>query len=397
MRILNAAIVAGTAALVGGAHALSAEAAVRDRIAMVQAEFGFRLMDRLAGEAGGPNVIVSPASAAAALAYLDLGADPGMRAALAKTLGYESDEGAGGLAALRVEAKVLAGLPPGWGPLAFANAIFVDPAAEVFPAALAALSDAGMTAEMASINQPEGLAAINRWVDRATAGAIPTILDEPLTGAALVALNAFRFKDDWAHQFESDQTKAARFHLAGGGTDSVAMMHRPPTGLPVRQDEHFVATIMPYETPRFSMVLVTTKDGAATAADFAPVQSWLSGEGFADGMVILDMPKFDLAATMHLLPALDALGLAEGASDTAFAGFSETPIVLSDVIQKTKIMVDEHGTDASAATAVIGRAGARLDPDIVTVSLDRPFLFAIREEASGLILLAGYVGDASLH
>ncbi len=163
----------------------------------------------------------------------------------------------------------------------------------------------------------------------------------------------------------------------------------------MRQDERFVATIMPYETPRFSMVLVTTTEGAASAADFAPVQSWLSGEGFAEGRVILAMPKFDLAATMHLLPVLDALGLAEGQSDTAFAGFSDTPIILSDVIQKTKITVDEHGTDASAATAVIGRAGARPDPDIVTVTLDRPFLFAIREEASGLILLAGYVGDPS--
>jgi serpin B len=141
------------------------------------------------------------------------------------------------------------------------------------------------------------------------------------------------------------------------------------------------------------MVLVTTKGEAATAADFAGAQAWLSGEDFAEGRVTLAMPKFDLAATMHLLPALDALGLAEGRSDTAFGGFSETPIFISDVIQKTKITVDEHGTDASAATAVVGRAGSRPDPEIVSVTLDRPFLFAIREEASGLILLVGYVGN----
>ena len=168
-------------------------------------------------------------------------------------------------------------MPAGWGPLSFANAIFVDPAAKVFPDALAALANAGMTAEVAAINQPEGLAAINRWVDERTAGAIPTILDEPLTGTALVALNAFRFKDDWAHQFETDQTRAAPFHLAGGGTAEVQMMHRPPTTLAVRQDGRFVATIMPYETPRFAMVLVTTSDGAAAAADFAPVTAWLRG------------------------------------------------------------------------------------------------------------------------
>jgi serpin B len=364
-----------------------------ERLSREQANFGFSMIDRLAAAGGNPNVIVSPASLAATLAYLDLGADTGMRAALAKTLGYGPDDGGAGLAALRGEAKILVAVPAGWGPLTFANAIFVDPDANVFPDALAALANAGMTAEVAAINQPEGLAAINRWVDDKTAGAIPTILDEPLTGAALVALNAFRFKDDWAHQFETDQTRPAPFHLAGGGTAEVQMMHRPPTTLSVRQDDRFVATIMPYETPRFSMVLVTTKDGAAVAADFAPVMGWLSGEGFAEGRATLAMPKFDLAATMHLLPALDALGLAEGQSETAFSGFSDTPIVLSDVIQKTKITVDEHGTDASAATAVVGRAGARPDPEIVSVTLDRPFLFAIREEASGLILLAGYVGD----
>jgi serpin B len=374
--------------LAGPAASASAETLSRE-----QAEFGFRLIDRLATAEGEANVIVSPASLAATLAYLDLGADAGMRAALAKAVGFGPDDSAAGLESLRDEAKVLGALPSGWGPLTFANAIFVDPAVDVFPAALATLTDAGMTAEVAAINEPVGLAAINDWVKQATDGAIPTILDEPLTGAALVALNAFRFKDDWAHQFETDQTKAAPFHLAGGGTTEVKMMRRPPTTLATRQDERFVATIMPYETARFAMVLVTTKDGAAMAADFASVTAWLSGEGFAEGRVTLAMPKFDLAATMHLLPVLDALGLAEGQSDTAFSGFSETPIILSDVIQKTKIAVDERGTDASAATAVIGVAGSRPDPEIVSVTLDRPFLFAIREEVSGLILLAGYVGN----
>ena len=71
-----------------------------ERLSLEQAEFGFRLIDRLAAAGGNPNVIVSPASLAATLAYLDLGADTGMRAALAKTLGYGPDDGAAGLGAL---------------------------------------------------------------------------------------------------------------------------------------------------------------------------------------------------------------------------------------------------------------------------------------------------------
>lgn len=388
-----AAVLASATLVLGAAANRSAVAA--DALSAAQADFGFRLIERLAAGEGGDNVIVSPASVAAVLAYLDLGADAGMKAALAKTLGFAPEGVPAGLAAVRDEAKIFAGVPAGWSPLTFANAIFVDPAAEVFPAALDALTDAGMTAKVAEINVPEGLATINAWVDKATEGAIPTILDEPLSGAALVALNAFRFRDDWAHQFETDQTRPAPFHLAGGGTVEVEMMHQPSATLAVRQDGRFVATIMPYVSPRFSMVLVTTKDHAATVVEFADAAAWLSGGGFAEGRVALAMPKFDLSATMHLLPVLDAMGLAGGRSETAFEGFSKTPIEISDVIQKTRTAVDEHGTDASAATAVIGRATGQPEPEIVNVVLDRPFLFAIREEVSGLILLSGYVGNPS--
>ncbi len=286
-------------------------------------------------------------------------------------------------------------MPAGWGPLAFANAIFVDPTARMFPEALAGLSDAGMTAEVTDLSKPSGLAAINDWVNKRTAGFIPTILDEPLDSAAFVALNALRFKDDWANQFDPGNTSRQPFRLAGGGTVDVDMMSRPPTTLRLRQDDHFIAAVLAYKTPRFSMIVLTSRQIPANLADLATAASWLAGEGFDDARVILAMPKFETAVTAHLLPALDAMGLRDGESPTAFAGFSEVPLVIADVIQKTRITVNEVGTEAAAATAIVGRAGARPDHDVVALRLDRPILFAIREEASGLILLAGYVGDPS--
>ena len=181
------------------------------------------------------NLLVSPGSLGAVLAFLDLGADARMHDALAKTLGLAAGPDRGELEALRGQAKALASVPPGQGPLAFANAVFVDPAGEIFPAAIDRLRDAGMAAEIEALNEPEGLAAINRWVSERTAGLIPTILDKPLDGAVLVALNALHFKDKWEDPFTAGQTSPQPFHLVGGGTKDVPMMRRHPGGLAFRE------------------------------------------------------------------------------------------------------------------------------------------------------------------
>ena len=68
-------------------------------------------------------------------------------------------------------------------------------------------------------------------------------------------------------------------------------------------------------------------------------------------------------------------------------------MILSDVVQKTLIRVDETGTEAAAASAATMVAGARRADDLVSVLVDKPFLFALRDEVHGMILLAGYVGD----
>jgi serpin B len=219
------------------------------------------------------------------------------------------------------------------------------------------------------------------------------MLDKPLDGAVLVALNALHFKDKWEEPFTAGQTSPEPFHLPGGGTKDVPMMRRHPDGLAFREDDRFIAVALPYETPGFSLIVLTTRDKPAKLADFAPVAGWLSGRGFAEAQVFVAMPKFEAGMTAHLLPELDEMGLAEGDSPTAFQGFSAKPLVLSDVVQKTLIRVDETGTQAAAASAATMAAGARPAKDLVTVQVDKPFLFALRDEVHGMILLAGYVGD----
>jgi serine protease inhibitor len=369
----------------------SAATAPAANLLEAQATLGMGLLQRMAGEDSSlRTLVIAPASLASALAFLDLGADAAMDRAIVKTLGFAPGDGQAAMQSLRAAAKDLAGTPSGQGPLAFGNAIFVDPAGGIEPAAIAKLEAAGVTARTAALGEAAGIAAVNDWVSGQTAGLIPTILSDPIPNAALVALNALHFKDKWYQPFPARLTSPQPFHLVGGKTADVAMM-RLSADLASRQDDRFVAIALPYETEGYSLVVVTTKAEPAAVADFAPVAAWLTGKDFQKAAVELSLPKFGATATNRLLPHLDRLGLAEGYSPTAFNGLSAKPLPITDVVQKTVIKVDEEGTEAAAGTAVTMSRGMRVDT--LGVVVDKPFIFALRDDKRGLILLAGYVGD----
>jgi len=367
-----------------------ATAATADLVS-AQAVLGMSLLQGMASE-DSPlrTLVVAPGGLASALAFLDLGADAAMDRAIVKTLGFAPGDGQAAMQSLRAAAKDLTGTPPGQGPLAFGNAIFVDPAGGIEPAAIAKLEAAGVTARTADLGEAAGIAAINDWVSGQTAGLIPTILSHPIPDAALVALNALYFKDKWHEPFPARLTSPQSFHLVGGKTADVSMM-RLSAELASRQDDRFVAVSLPYETEGYSLVVVTTKAEPAAVADFAPVAAWLTGKDFQKAAVELSLPKFAAAATNSLLPHLNRLGLAEGYSPTAFNGLSAQPLQITDVVQKTVIKVDEEGTEAAAGTAVTMSRGMRVDT--ISMVVDKPFIFALRDDKRGLILLAGYVGD----
>lgn len=243
------------------------------------------------------------------------------------------------------------------------------------------------------LNKPSGVAAINQWVSGHTAGLIPTILESPLDGAVLVALNALHFKDAWDEQFKVTATSPQPFQLAGGGTKSVPMM-RLSTFLRVRQDDRFVAVTLPYKTKGFSLVALLSKGPPAKVEDYTEAADWLAAGELIPVSVDLSLPKYQATMKAELLPDLDAMGLAAGHSPTAFSGFSAEPIDISAVFQKTLIKIDENGTEAAAASAVVMQLTlAPPKPKPVSIVIDKPFLFALRDDATGFILLTGYVGD----
>jgi serpin B len=369
-------------------------------ISAAQAQLGFRLIERLGHDGGAQaNVTVSPASLAGVFAFIDIVADKSLRAGLAKSLGFEGSGSEAALAAIRAAAKRLSDDTSSDNPLAFANAMFVDPGLQPREAGLEKLKAAGGEAFVLKLTDDAGIAGVNAWVAKRTRSLIPSILDKPLERAGFVALNALYFKDRWKFAFDPQQTRPSPFHLVGGDPVDLPTMHLGEQRLQFRRDDRFIAVELPYTSDRFALVVATTKDKPATVAEFAPIAGWLAGPGtgqvYKELPGLVSMPKFAVNSRAELLSALDAMGLDPARkSDTAFEGLTPIATDIVQILQRSVIRLDEEGTEAAAATAVVGLArGARPDPtDRVRMVVDKPFMFALRDRETGIILLTGYVG-----
>jgi serine protease inhibitor len=162
---------------------------------------------------------------------------------------------------------------------------------------------------------------------------------------------------------------------------------------PFRAAGRFAAIDLRYKSGRFSLTLVTTRDAPATFAEFARVTNWLSGDEFELSSVNVTMPRFTLRQSMDLLPALDAAGLANARHNrAAFAPITNNVLDISAILQRVYVGINEQGTEAAAATSVMVRAASIAPIRADAIALDKPFIFALRDNATGLLLLSGYIG-----
>jgi serpin B len=382
---LIVATFAVAAAMIIGPFPLNAGvSATATRLGSAQATLATRLIDKLAANNTGANVVVSPASLTGALAMIEFGADEPFRRNLHQILGFaETSEVSLDFEGLRKAT----GRPRQDGPLAIGNAIFFDAHVSPRPEALEALTDAGIRASVEEFSKPETLAAINQWVSDRTKGKIPTILDKMPDETGLVALNALYFKDRWKQPFEAKETKPAPFHLVGGKVVDVPLMRAGDRQFRFRRDNRFIAVDLPYASDGYSLVVITTRREPGVAKDFASVAGWLKGEGFFSSAGEVALPKFHASSSFDLMPALRALGLK---SPNTLPGFARGPLRLAKVQQRVELTVDEEGTEAAAATAATTTRSATTE--FMKFSADKPFMFALRDQ-SGLIVIAGYIAS----
>lgn len=364
-------------------------------------DFGFRLLAGVVAEEDpDANLFLSPLSASMALGMTMNGASGETFEAMRETLGFTGLERAAIDDSYRDLIDLLRELDPRVE-FSIGNSIwhrddfrmedeFLEDVREHFDA------------EVAGLDFSEDAAAetINDWVEAATEGRIPEIVEapiDPLTVAFLI--NAIYFDGTWTTQFDPEATEREPFHAADGSTAPVEMMSLEDT-LAYAGTEVYQVVDLPYGGEAFSMTVVLPREGVAldslvTSLDPASWSDLLS-DVEPTASVRLELPKFRLEYEKSLKDVLKALGM-EVAFTPSEADFTRMhrdarrlELHISEVKQKTFVEVDEVGTEAAAVTSVdISTTSA--GPATPVMRVDRPFLFALRERHSGTILFIGTV------
>lgn len=246
---------------------------------------------------------------------------------------------------------------------------------------------------------PEGSRqAINAWVEDETNDKIKNLIPQGAIKALtrLVLANAIYFKGGWMHPFLENGTKVAPFTPLDGSQVSVNMMRLGEKDLKYVKGEGFQAVQLPYKSRDFSMLLILPDEGAYKGAEgeFGPEMLSTIVDGMQYVPVNLRLPKFDFETTLNANDVLGSMGMVQAfIPDVAdFSGMTtEDPLYISDVVHKATITVDEQGTEAAAATAIIMATKSMPISDPIELVFDRPFMFAIMHEPTGTILFLGRV------
>jgi serpin B len=238
--------------------------------------------------------------------------------------------------------------------------------------------------------------AINDWVAAATRDRILDLLPPGSinTTTRFVLVNAIYFKGSWLNVFDPQVTHSASFYRLDGTTTTVSMMSASTQVLQYEEGDGWQMVQIPYVGGHLGMTIVLPAAGRFAEIRNALSTAWLDRAiASASGTrVNLSLPKFTLEPPgVSLIDHLSALGMSQAfGTDADFTGMSPMqPLFISGVIHKAYIAVDEAGTEAAAATAIVGDGGGLPDQP-VTLIVDRPFVFFIRD-ISGALLFAGQV------
>ena len=364
--------------------------------------FAFDLYQQLSGKQG--NLFYSPYSISTALAMTYAGARGETAQQMAAALHYDlSQEDLH--AAFNVLDQLLQS--PDGSESAFrlniANALWGQNDFEFLDAFLDVLAQnygAGM--RLVDFAQSEAARqAINQWVSDATQGKIDDLIPPGVLSAdtRLVLTNAIYFYGKWALPFDPNSTHDAPFALPDGSTVSVPLMTQQ-SFFDYMQGDGYQAIMLPYQDSEMSMVLLLPEADRfdEIEAAFTPEMIAEIVSGFNTQEVSLYAPKFTFESTLDgefgLANLLKTLGMLN-AFDPNQADFSGIAggrdLFISDILHKAFVAVDEEGTEAAAATGVVvGVTSAPVEP-LVTMRLDHPFLFLIRDNDTGSILFMGRV------
>jgi serpin B len=241
---------------------------------------------------------------------------------------------------------------------------------------------------------------INEWVSHQTEQRIEDLLPQGSVDALtrLVLVNAIYFNAQWAHQFDPENTSEGPFYLLDGSETTVPLMQQEAF-FPYHQGDGYLAVELPYQIGDLSMLVLVPDEGR-----FAEFEASLNSDLLAAAAASLEstnldltFPSFSFESSFGLSDALASLGM-RGAFDPQTADFSgmdgTRSLYITDVVHKAFVEVDEQGTEAAAATGVVVGI-VSIPPEPVDVTINRPFIFLIRDLETDTILFIGRVLDPS--
>lgn len=350
------------------------------------------------------NLVFSPASIALALAMTSAGAkgmtldemnqvlhvaDPsaihrsmnGLSSALEATNQSQDNTGDGGEGVSEVQLSIANSL---WGQSGFSfEQAFLD--------LLSSEYGAGMELVDYMADPEAAREAINEWVATETRDRIPELLAEGVitTDSRLTLVNAIYLKANWFDTFDTELTANEMFASPAGDVE-VDMMHGWRR-MAYASGDGWQAAELPYVFGELAMVVALGEGADTVMPSIGEVIASLS-----DHMVELAFPKFDIETSVSLADVLKAMGMPtafdEGNAD--FSGMTtKDQLVIGDVIHRANITVDEEGTEAAAATAVVMVDVSAPPP--ATLVFDRPFTFWLRARTTGTVIFMGRVNDPS--
>jgi len=246
----------------------------------------------------------------------------------------------------------------------------------------------------------ESRVTINDWVSDQTEGRIKDLIPEgaisPIT--RLVLTNAIYFNAAWEYPFGENMTEDGAFYRLDGGEVTVPMMSQKET-FGYGEGDGYQAVELLYDGQELSMVILLPASGQFEAFEAALDAAQVDGiiGSLEHRQVDLTMPRFEFDSSFSLQAALAAMGMPLAFSEIAdFSGMTgNRDLFIMDVVHKAFVSVDEEGTEAAAATAVVMGATAMPPSEAVEVTIDRPFIFLIRDIETGAILFVGRTLDPS--
>lgn len=343
-------------------------AAVGDRL-------GLSLLSML--HVSGQNTLLSPQSLRFALGMAAAGAEGECLEQLLNAL--EAD----------VLSEIPSALPEG---LKSANAAFVHPELMLKDEYLQRLYE-DYSAERFDLNM-DSADGVNEWVCAHTDGLIERMFSQaPRSDTGLILINALAMDAQWSSSFDADATHTDVFHSAAGDVSVEMMAQTAYFDYAERDGVQFVR--LPYRGGKMEMWVALPAEGGMSALLEGLAEGGLHGlkAGAEMHRVALSLPKFDLQRQNSLSDGLKLLGVENAFSPAAdFSAMSDEALYIGDVLQSVRVQVDEEGTRAAAATAVMMmEACAPMTEPPVEMRVDRPFVFLIVDSETESVYFAGTV------